>query len=103
MREEPNWESENAVATRAFLESVHGQRFIERLKWLRPNLDSRNDATTRLIESGVVEGYEACVDNIILLQLESKPVSEGRPPYPDLDDDKQWDDESIVQQNSTNT
>lgn len=103
MIREPKWESEDAVATRVFLESDHGKRFIERLKWLRPGFEIRNDATARLIESGNVEGYEVCIENILILQAESRPIQEDRPDYPDLDNDKAWDDAAIVQQNSTTT
>lgn len=102
MIKEPNWESEDAVATRVFLESDHGKRFFERLKWMRPDFDSRNDATARLIESGEVEGYERCLENIATLQEESKPQKEDRPSdYPDLNDDSIWNDDFIVQQNAT--
>lgn len=93
IHKDPVWDSENAVAFRKFLESGHGQRFIARLHWLRPDFSPSRDATARLIESGYLEGYEACVSAILTMLSEAKPLEEHPGPvdnYPPLDNDAAW-------------
>jgi len=91
--QEPEWESEAALALRKFLESPHGPGFLARLAWLGPSLTSRTDATTRLIESGIVEGFELAISTMLSLVAPRPRERHPTEILPDLDGPKEhWKD-----------
>lgn len=61
---EPEWSPLNADELAAFLASKTGQQFLARLLYLRPGFSASSDTNKRLIESGVIEGYEAALAEI---------------------------------------
>lgn len=100
---EPDWSSEDAIALRHFIESKHGQKFLVRLAWLRPDFTT-TEATQRLIESGKIEGFELAESAIGQMLEDSKPIKEEAPSFPSLDDESGvWNEVDIAAQNATTT
>lgn len=54
----PDWSPKMAEETGAFLASNTGKQLLQRLLYLRPVFSGSADPNKRLIESGIVEGYE---------------------------------------------
>lgn len=84
---EPEWTGDDAVTLRTFLESRSGQRFLARLDWMTPSYPVVVESTSRLVHSGVIEGYGKCQEDIASLSAPVKKEDDnaGGTLYPDLD------------------
>lgn len=86
---DPGWGLEDRDALRAFFETREGQHLLANLAWNRPRY---GDVANRIVESGVREGFEDCVE--LLLELADQAQAVSTPAvsqaYPPLDDDRAW-------------
>lgn len=57
----PVWSPADAENLKAFLASQTGQRLLDKLLYERPDFAAFTDPNRRLIESGVLEGYERAI------------------------------------------
>lgn len=90
--QEPEWESSHLQELRSFLASATGRRLLEKLMWLTPSYSvSRNEPTQRIIESGIREGYEHCLEALVFLSTPPTRTPEADSAYPELDSDKGWE------------
>lgn len=94
-REPPEWNSDDALTLKGFLESSTGLKLTQTLAFLAPNLLDGEHKNKTLVASGVVKGYTEAVETIFSLQTsrpkEMEPKSDN---YPSLDDDSKWKDET---------
>lgn len=89
---EPTWDSANAADFKSFLDTPTGQKLFQVLAYWRPSYSP--DFQRRLVESGIIEGYELAVEKLFDLV---KPTTQDDPKkqngnYPDLDNDEAWRD-----------
>jgi hypothetical protein len=68
----PPWTSGDVQNLRLFLASETGSRFIGHLAYSRPEYKTFSSVEERAIQSGLVEGYEKCVERA--LELTKKPI-----------------------------
>lgn len=90
----PNWSKDNAALLRQFLDGGTGQLFLATLAAQRPALSSHETLESVALRSKLVSGYEAALANILSLAEPPKDelaVKEESEAYPDLDDDKKWE------------
>lgn len=91
---EPVWTSADQELLAGFLFSQSGRKLCDLLAWRLPRYTG--DAAKRIVESGVREGYEDCV--IELVELAEPPANSrlNLPApvenFPPLDDDAAWKD-----------
>lgn len=89
---EPEWTSDHAIALRHFLESPAGIRLLEMMEWDKPGYGSKIDPTSRLVISGVHEGYELFQSTMISRIVVKDPNNVAPPEggLPPLEDDRFW-------------
>ena len=94
---EADWTSSDAVRLREFLESSTGQRAIAHVTDDAPVLLDGSDVNKTLVASGEVKGFNKALRSLFLLTIEKPPApAERKDPYPDIDDDKHWDDNPVI-------
>lgn len=69
----PVWTAADAENTRAFLDSVSGQRFLTRILYAKPEYGPFKTIEERAVKSGEVDGYEKCILSLQTLR-ETDPV-----------------------------
>lgn len=85
------WNGENAMQLRNFLESETGKRVLYHLGENCPELLDGSDNGRTLVASGRVGGYGFAIKNLLSLIVEPPPsVPEVRDEWPDLDNDEAW-------------
>lgn len=90
------WDSEDIVALHEFLtKSRAGQRLIPRLLSAAPLLLDGTHKTKTLVRNGELKGFQAAIQELILMQLITPEVPEQEVigEYPTLDDDTKWEDD----------
>jgi len=91
---EPNWTSVNEEELASFLTTDTGKKLLEVLAWRAPRYGG--DIGKRVVESGLREGYEDAL--VEILELKSPGVTRLNQPkmllsnFPPLDDDSAWQD-----------
>ena len=92
----PDWNSDDAINLRAFLEAPTGRKMIQMLTVQRPTFSPDDEElNASFARSRSIAGYEKAVSELIALSLadEFAPAPPPRSPgtsMPDLDDDSQW-------------
>jgi len=93
--EKIEWGGDDAVTLRNFLASSTGQRMLEALAFMAPEILDGNHPNKALVASGRVAGYREALEVIVRLTHEdpnaSPPPAES-PNYANLDDDDAWKD-----------
>lgn len=84
INDEQNWAS--------FLNSETGRRFLPRLLESVPALIEGGDTNAILIRTGVVRGFQLCVQELSRMSQTSKPVVLAEDTHPALEDDAAWAD-----------
>jgi hypothetical protein len=90
-RELPEWNSDDALTLKGFLESSTGIKLAQTLAFLAPTLLDGEHKNKTLVASGVVKGYTEAVETLFSLQnsrpKEMEPKTDN---YPSIDDDSKW-------------
>lgn len=68
------WTAEDAAATRAFLGSTTGKRFLGNIFFRRPACSERSDPFKRGIQSAIGEGYDEALHFVRSLADSTKSV-----------------------------
>lgn len=86
-----DWNGENAVLLKQFLETETGKRMIYHLSENAPELLDGSDNGRTLVASGRVGGYSLALKNLLSLTVEPpQTVPEVQNDWPDLDDHESW-------------
>ncbi len=88
----PEWESHDASALQAFLESPTGRKVIPLLIDGRPSLEAFGSmaAETVALQARVVQGYEMALVNLSRLIAQPEKAIQPEDTYPPLEDDSKW-------------
>lgn len=65
-RAAPPWTAADAESTRRFLASDTGGRLMALLAYNRPDYGIFSNIEERAVKSGIIEGYERCLEEIQL-------------------------------------
>lgn len=84
------WNSDNVLALKTFLQTQAGMRLIPKLAELSPTLFAGGDTNQILIRNGELLGYQAALRNLISLANPPPEPAKQTDPYPPLNDDKAW-------------
>ncbi len=71
---EPAWGGGEEANLREYLMTPMGQRFLQKLIFLRPDVTERRDRAVRNIQSDTRAGYEECLAQIFQL-ADSPPLT----------------------------
>lgn len=86
-----DWNGENAVLLKQFLETETGKRMLFHLSENAPELLDGSDNGRTLVASGRVGGYTLALKTLLSLIVEPpKTVPEVRDDWPDLNDEEAW-------------
>lgn len=95
--EELSWSSEDEINLREFLKTRTGQKFLPKLAESAPGLLSEGDTNKVLIRNGQLLGYQFAIREILSLTMPAPVAQPEKPEYPDLTDDKAWNDGLKIQ------
>ena len=87
-----DWDSEDMVLWRQFLESRAGRRLIPRVADAVPALLDGGDINKILIRTGEVRGYHQAIQALLALAVPPPAQQATQDAYPDLTDDSKWND-----------
>lgn len=89
---EGEWTHTDELALAAFLDSPAGRRFIPALVANSPGLLPGGEINAVLIRSGEVRAFQEVVKGIFLLAHPPAPMQAPTSAYPDLENDRAWND-----------
>jgi hypothetical protein len=90
--DEISWTSDDRLALAHFLNTVSGSKLLPKLAELAPVLLSKGETNDILIRSGALLGTQDVIKNVLTLARPEPAAPQQQEPYPDLTDDKQWND-----------
>lgn len=95
------WTSDDVANFRAFLKTQTGARLIPKIVEAVPALCADGDTNRICIRSGEVRGVQLAITTLLVLAHPTdEPESTGNTNYPDLTDDKSWNDGNKIEPQS---
>lgn len=87
------WSSKDAENLQFFLMSDTGRKLLPKVAESAPQLLESGDANAILIRNGKFKGYQEALNEIFTLAHPTAPINMNQNgSYPDLTDDKAWQD-----------
>lgn len=89
----PDWDSDDSLALRAFLQTRAGERLLPRILSSAPALLASGDVNAILIRNGEFRGWQAVSRELLSLAFPSpeQPTTDHPSNYPPLEKDSAWD------------
>jgi len=91
-----DWDSEDLVLWRQFLQSRAGTRLIPKVADSAPQLMHKGDTNEILIANGKLLGFQMAIAAFLALAFPPPVEKETSSAYPALDDDDAWNDGQSV-------
>lgn len=93
------WSTDDEAIWNAFLKTNTGSRLLPKLAERVPALLGAGDTNSLLVRSGEVRGFQIAISAMLeLTHSPPLPVKSEASNYPDLTDDKNWNDGQITTQ-----
>jgi len=91
-----DWDSEDLVLWRQFLQSRTGSRLLPKLADSAPHLLHKGDTNEILIANGKLIGFQMAIASLLALAFPPPVEKDNSAAYPALDDDEAWADGQSV-------